>query len=595
MMGPTASRVRLGRLTLVAPALAIWLMAPHGTVQARDSAEPCAVGTYRLSDGSDVDIGPARDARLRWRRKDGTTGELSESGDGCWDSTLGWTDRPDGKRVSFDCDAGTITFDGTPGRRIDFDVTETRFDGAGVELVGRLLLPRGDGPVPIVILVHGAENTSALDFYAHQRMFPSEGVGAFVYDKRGTGASGGRYSHDYVLLANDAIAAMREARRLAGARTGRVGYQGGSQGGWVAPLAARIEAVDFVIVSFGLAVSPLDEDREAIAYDMTRRGYGQDVIDKAMEVADATAEILRSGFSEGYDRLDAVRERYSAEPWFRHVRGNVSFYLLGTPPEEAREQGPRLLPDLPLDYDPMPVLRNLDVPQLWVLAEDDTDAPIGETLRRLKTLADEGRPITTVVFPDTDHGLYEYETLADGNRVSTRNPDGYFQLMRDFAAGGGADVNADATAILHPRRRAGASGYDPLSPLVGRWTIKGSEETYLEVCRWFDGNFHLVCETENKRPDGSIGRGMSILGYLPDKDSYTYYGIGSNGRNETMSGVFRDGILEFTAEAEDHGGTLVSRVRIGPFSERMVPFVAESSSDRTNWTVDASFTYVRID
>jgi pimeloyl-ACP methyl ester carboxylesterase len=80
----------------------------------------------------------------------------------------------------------------------------------------------------------------------------------------------------------------------------------------------------------------------------------------------------------------------------------------------------------------MPVLRNLDVPQLWILAADDTDAPSAETVHRLRALAAKGKPIVTVVFPRTDHGIYEYETTADGTRISTRHPDGYFAMMRDF-------------------------------------------------------------------------------------------------------------------------------------------------------------------
>src|SRR5207344_2142422 len=148
--------------------------------------------------------------------------------------------------------------------------------------------------VPVVVLVHGSEDSSGRDFYALQRLLPAQGIGVFVYDKRGTGASEGRYTQDFDVLADDAVAAMREARRLAGPRAGRVGYQGGSQGGWIAPLAAHIEPVDFVIVSFGLAVSPLDEDREAIAFDMERAGYGAEIKAKAMEVADATAVIITS-------------------------------------------------------------------------------------------------------------------------------------------------------------------------------------------------------------------------------------------------------------------------------------------------------------
>jgi len=397
----------------------------------------CRIGIYQLHDGSDVDIGLTDGDHLRWRRKDGTTGVLTETSNDHWASTLGWTSRSDGKQVSFsDCSTGKIVFDGVPGQRIPLDVTDTVFDGAGVRLAGRLVMPRGNAKVPIVVLVHGSEDFSARDFYALQRQLPTEGIGVFVYDKRGTGASSGRYSQSYLLLADDAIAAMHEAKRLAGDRAGRVGYQGGSQAGWVVPLAAKIEPVDFAIVGFGLAVSPMEEDREAIALDMTRQGYGADVMAKAMKVADANAAIVRSDFREGYDQLAALRAQYASEPWFKHVHGDFSFYLLDNPEATVREKGPVLLANVSADYDPMPVLRNLDTPQLWILGEDDTEAPSAETAQRLRELIGQGRPITLAMFPHADHGIYEYETGADGTRVSTRNPDGYFVMMRDFIRNG---------------------------------------------------------------------------------------------------------------------------------------------------------------
>jgi hypothetical protein len=151
--------------------------------------------------------------------KDGTSGELTPMAGGAWSSTLGWTERPDGKRVLFgDCAADKINFDGVGGYRIPFEVVDTRFQGAGVTLAGRLVMPKGDQPVPIVVMVHGSDAGSALEgsgVFAFQRLFPSAGIGAFVYDKRGTGASGGKFTHDYLMLADDAIAAMREAKRLA--------------------------------------------------------------------------------------------------------------------------------------------------------------------------------------------------------------------------------------------------------------------------------------------------------------------------------------------------------------------------------------------
>lgn len=423
---------------------------PGGVARAADDpARDCHLGAYRLADGSLVDIGATDGPQLRWRREDGTSGALTRQAGGTWTSTLGWTDRPDGIEVRFsDCADGRIDFDGTGGRRIAFDVTNTRFQGAGVTLAGRLVLPKGSGRVPIVVLVHGAEHSSALDSYDLQRMFPAMGIGVFVYDKRGTGASGGAYTQDYLLLADDAIAAAGEARRLAGSRAGRIGYQAGSQGGWVAPLAARIAPVDFVIVGFGLAVSPLDEDREAIAYDMQRQGYGPDVTAKAMRIADASAAILLSDFRSGYEQLAAVKRQYGKEPWFRHVRGNVTSALLAMPTDELRQKGPVLLAGTPWQYDPMPVLRHLDTPQLWILGGEDADAPSAETVRRLRNLQQSGRPITLAVYPHAEHGIYEFETKPDGTRVDTRNSEGYFDMMRDYILHGKLDGKYGG-AIVH--------------------------------------------------------------------------------------------------------------------------------------------------
>src|SRR5207244_6554106 len=176
-------------------------------------------------------------------------------------------------------------FDSEKAHRVPFDVTDTVFEGrGGIKLAGRLVLPQGKDAVSIVVLVHGAERDSARESYALQRLLPAENIGVFVYDKRGTGGSGGKYTQDFDTLADDAVAAMREAKRISGARCARIGYQGGSQGGWVAPLAATRAPVDFVIVCFGLAVACLDEDQEEVALEMQLKGHSEEEISKALEV-----------------------------------------------------------------------------------------------------------------------------------------------------------------------------------------------------------------------------------------------------------------------------------------------------------------------
>jgi pimeloyl-ACP methyl ester carboxylesterase len=418
-----------------------------------DAAPPCPAAAWAMADGTTLDIAPGDHGTLRWRRPDGTTGVLKPRGRGRWTSTYGWTGRPDGHHVVLrDCGRAGIRFDGTRGRRIPLVQTDTRFQGSGVELAGRLTLPPGDARVPLVVLVHGAEHSSALHDYSLQREFASHGIGVFAYDKRGTGASGGRYTQDYLTLAVDAIHAMHEAKRLAGARAGRVGYQGGSQGGWVVPLAARIEPVDFAIVSFGLAVSPLEEDREAVAFDLERAGFDADAQAKAMTISDAAIAIVESDFTEGYDRLEALKKQYANEPWFTSVRGNITGYLLAATPEVARRDLRALVAGIPVRYDPMPVLHNLDVPQLWVLGGQDRDAPPFETRRRLAALQAECRPITIAVFPNADHGIVEFETKPDGERVSTRRAAGYFDLMVAYIQGKALQA-AYGTAELAPARR----------------------------------------------------------------------------------------------------------------------------------------------
>lgn len=396
----------------------------------------CHIGSYRLSDGSAVDIAPSEGDALRWRLFNGETGQLHRQKNGTWASTYGWTGRPDGKTVSFsDCRNGKMLFAGRPGRLINFDVRDTAFRSNGVTLVGRLVMPKGRGKVPIVVLVHGSERDSALTWYALQRMFPAQGIGAFVYDKRGTGASGGTYTQNFSVLAGDAVAAMREAKRLAGARLGRIGYQGGSEGGWVVPLAANRAPVDFAIVSFGLAVSIMQEDQESVALDMYFHHRSAADTVKALALARAGERVIETGGKEGYGTFNALRQKYKADPWYKDVHGDFVFFVLPLDRKQIVELAERnfsFLRSTPFHYDPMPALRASTTPQLWVLAADDLDAPSAETARRIKSLIRDGKHYTLAVYPGAEHGMTLYELNADGERVSTRFAPGYFRMMADF-------------------------------------------------------------------------------------------------------------------------------------------------------------------
>lgn len=435
-----------------------------------DAKKDCHIGSYRLGDGTTVDVASSDGDTLRWMTFTGERGQLHPQTNGTWTSTYGWTDRPDGKTVSFsDCDQGGMMFGSQPGSRIDFDVQDTVFESSGVKLVGRLVLPKGSGKIPVVVLVHGSERDSALESYAWQRMFPAQGIGAFVYDKRGTGVSGGSYTQDFDVLANDAIAAMKEAKRLAGARLGRIGYQGGSEGGWVVPLAVNRAPVDFAIVSFGLAVTVLEEDQESVALDMYFHHHSTADTAKALELARAGEHVIETGSKEGYEAFDALRQKYKTESWYKDVHGDFVFVIMPL----DREQIINLMTHefsfvdtTPFHYEPMPTLRASTTPQLWVLGSDDLEAPSAETAKRIRSLIAQGKSYTLAVYPGAEHGMTEYELNAKGERVSTRFSRGYFQMMADFIRDGHIGGHYGNAAITQPVR-TGRSEFHGPPPGVG--------------------------------------------------------------------------------------------------------------------------------
>lgn len=399
----------------------------------------CRIGVYRLADGRLLDVG-ATSRGLRWRMPDGRTGAIAEVA-GALMSTRGSTGQADGHTIDIlPCAQRGLRFDGVAGQFISLDSVDTTFENDGVTLAGRLVMPPGGGQVAVVVMVHGSESTSALDFAAWQRLLPASGIGAFVFDKRGTGRSGGTYTQDFHLLARDAAAAAREARRLAGSRLGSLAYEGASQGGWVLPLAHALEPVDRLVVGYGLTVSPLEENRSEVMQQLAARGFGAGDLAAASEVVTATEQLMTSGFREGFDNYADARRRYGKTLWYPHIDGEFSGVILKYPPWLLRLVAPiargRADRGTPWRHDPLPALRAVKVPILWVLAGADTEAPPERTRQDLVRLQAEGQQITVLEFPDTEHGIVEFETGPDGKRVTTRVADGYFRAVVDFARTG---------------------------------------------------------------------------------------------------------------------------------------------------------------
>ena len=225
-------------------------------------------------------------------------------------------------------------------------------ESTGARLSYRLDLPPRDGKVPAVVIGHGSGRVTKDACRYLATGFLSRGFATLCYDKRGVGESTGEYSsvgprnseRMFDLLGEDMAAGVRFLRAHDAIDASRVGLVGGSQAGWIIPVAAARVRPAFMILLVGPAVSVGEE----IFYS--------DIVEK-------TAAPLE----DGYEKL----------PAFSGNRG----------------------------FDPRPLLATLDVPGLWLLGAKDRSIPTPETVAILKRLAEQGRRFSHVVFPDAGHDL----------------------------------------------------------------------------------------------------------------------------------------------------------------------------------------------
>lgn len=393
----------------------------------------CRTGLYVSESGEYLALTPLSAGGYRWRKLDGATGALDVTGGA---SRLGWTDEADG--LSFDLgacgdDRISVTQAGATQAytRAPLEVTDVTFEHDGLEFSGRLIWPAGVERAPLVIQTHGSESWSAVRSGSMQWLLAAQGIASFSYDKRGTGRSEGNYTQDFHVLAADARAALAQARSMAGNRISSVGFIGGSQGGWIGPLAASEADVDFVVALYGMAVNALQEDRYEVEQSLARAGWGPEEQAKGAELSAAAGEIMRSDFQRGYAEFDRLRNAYRDEPWFDDIEGEFTSDIMPYPEIALRIVGPTRNLGTSWEYEPMPVLRALEMPQFWMIAADDTEAPAAETIARLRTLQGEGRPIDLAVYPGADHGMI-LTTRADSGERQTAFVQNYYRTIGDW-------------------------------------------------------------------------------------------------------------------------------------------------------------------
>jgi alpha-beta hydrolase superfamily lysophospholipase len=126
-----------------------------------------------------------------------------------------------------------------------------------IALSGSLYLPMGEGPFPVLILLHGSGAGERHFYRIFADLFARNGIATLIYDKRGHGRSTGE-SETATLqnLADDAHAGIQFLAQMDEIDAAQIGVWGFSQGGRILPMVlAQNEDAAFAIAVSAPAMS----------------------------------------------------------------------------------------------------------------------------------------------------------------------------------------------------------------------------------------------------------------------------------------------------------------------------------------------------
>ena len=308
-------------------------------------------------------------------------------------------------------DAVTVRFGDEPSvlgvRSIRVRSEDLTFRNGDVTLRGTLMIPSTAGPHPAIVMIHGAGPAHRpLGLYPYG--FLQLGFAVLAFDKRGAGESTGDYrTASFPDLAGDVIAGIDAIKQNPAIDPHRIGLFASSNGGWVAPVVAtRSRDVAFVIcrVCSMLTVAQNQAyERESIA-----RNAGLSDADVTHVVALRNAFTRAVVDNAGWDALRAQIAEANDADWLRTT---------GVPPGNALPLEPtvRAATAAQLAFDPAPYWKRVNVPTLFLFAENDGYVKTSVSApRATQYLSEAGnRDVSVAVLKHADHAFLESDSGLD--------------------------------------------------------------------------------------------------------------------------------------------------------------------------------------
>ena len=282
------------------------------------------------------------------------------------------------------------------------------FSNGDLRLAGVVLSPPGEDAgthPPGLVIIHGSgaadrNHAWALGF---ARGLAARGFAVLLPDKRGSGKSGGDWrTASFQDLADDAVAAVQALGELEGVDRDRIGVLGLSQGGHIAPLAARRSSrIAFVIDISGSAVPLTEQVVDEVEKLALRKGFTPDQVDRVNELH---RKAIRYGLTgEGWEAYE--------EGLRRALESDLAGHGVVEPFPRSRDHWIWTWARAVGTYDPLPHWRALEVPAVIAYGARDTQIHVSESVELLLGLPRvPGASRTVLVFGDSGHALRDPAT-----------------------------------------------------------------------------------------------------------------------------------------------------------------------------------------
>jgi hypothetical protein len=308
---------------------------------------------------------------------------------------------------------------------------EIQFTNGAAHLKGTVYLPKTGNNLPAVVVLHhaGLPNHDA-NLYRHLcEGLPAIGIAVLVYDRRGSGQSSGDLNKaDYETLADDAVAGQHALAKFSRIDPNKIGFWGLSQGGWLAVLAAgRSKDAAFAIAVSAPLVTADEQMQFATRNLLTVRGYSQSDVQDMLAARKAWIGYLHRKGSR--DEVVDVLRKAEAKPWFDIAYLPKASQLTNDPEHDPNRKR--------LDDDPIAAVRQARVPLLLLYADSDPWVPVGESVKRLQSLAMEFPNIQYEVVGNANHEMMfpTNETMQvdqETTRKEAPQAPSYFMLVASW-------------------------------------------------------------------------------------------------------------------------------------------------------------------